>query len=160
MKTTAQKNSIRRALLAKVHIAVKEMGIDRDLYEDILREEFPLKMWPATKPSSCALSVQELARLVDRFQTKGWKAKSRTGESGKRRTGDQAGALKEKIGQMVLHTDFDELRLRGLVRKICQVDDLKWCGDAVRLKKLLAVIGSMMDRGDIKVIRGQVRDQQ
>jgi phage gp16-like protein len=139
-------SSIRRALLAKVHIALKDLGIDDDLYRLILREEFGVA-------SSAALSARELEALIARFESKGWKP-SRTPKSKAQSAQAQVDALKERIGQKLIYSDFDETRLRGLVRRICGVDDLRWCGDAVRLKRLLAVIGSMMERGDIKVVQG------
>jgi phage gp16-like protein len=144
-------SSIRRALLAKIHIAIKDMGIDDELYRLILQEEFGAK-------SAAELGNRQLEQLVERFERKGWKPRRQSADDGRQQKTGQADALKEKVGQILLHSDFDEVRLRGLVRKICGVDHLEWCGDAVRLKKLLAVIGRMMDRGDIKVIRGQMSE--
>jgi hypothetical protein len=121
-----------------VHIARKELGIPEEDYRDMLRQEFG--------PSTAAdLSIGELERLVERFRSKGWHGQARL----VRGTGDQAAALKERIGQELLNTDFDEIRLRGLVRKICGVEDLRWVRDPVPLRRLLAVIGSMMDQGKI-----------
>jgi phage gp16-like protein len=134
-------------MLAKVHIAKKELGLDDAVYRVILQDEFGVD-------SSARLSIGELERLVGRFESKGWKSQ-KTSADRRPRTAEnkqqqwQVEALKERIGQEVANSDLTELRLRGLVRKICGVDDLQWCGDAVRLKKLLAVIGAMLDRGDI-----------
>ena len=137
-------SSQRRGLLAKVHIAKKELGVFDDDYRDILRREFGVT-------SSAALADRELESLVDYFISKGWKPQrsEARGQRPEEKKAAQAAALKERIGQELLHSDMTAERLRGLVRKICGVDDLQWCGDAVRLKKLLAVIGNMLDRGDI-----------
>jgi len=134
----------RRGLLAKVHIAKKELGVFDDDYRDILRREFGVT-------SSAALADRELESLVAYFESKGWRPQRSEvrGQRTEDRKAAQVAALKERIGQEVLHSDLTSDRLRGLVRKICGVDDLQWCGDAVRLKKLLAVIGNMLDRGDI-----------
>lgn len=112
-------------MLAKVHIAKKDLCLDDALYRDILNIEFGVD-------SAAELSNRELEQLVAHFETKGWRAKtgSRT----------QVEALKERIGQELLHSEFTERRLRGLVRKICSVDDLRFCHDARRLKRLLAAI--------------------
>ena len=120
----------RRALLAKAHIAKKDLCLDDALYRDILKAEFGVD-------SAAELSNRELEQLVARFEVKGWRAKSGS------RT--QVEALKERIGQELLHSEFTERRLRGLVRKICSVDDLRFCHDARRLKRLLAVIRRIND---------------
>jgi len=117
-------------LLAKVHIAKKDLCLDDALYRDILKIEFGVD-------SAAELSNDELEQLVVRFELKGFRAKSGS------RT--QVEALKERIGQELLHSEFTERRLRGLVRKICSVDDLRFCHDARRLKRLLAVIRRIND---------------
>lgn len=134
---------LRRALLAKIHIARKELGIEEEDYRDMLRAEFG--------PSTAAdLSIEELERLVERFVSKGWKSSSRARITDTDH-GSQASALQERVGQMLLATDFDERRLRGLVRRICGVEDLRWVRDPVRLKRLIAVINGMLDNGSIQV---------
>jgi len=125
----------RRALLAKVHIAKKDLCLDDALYRDILKTEFGVD-------SAKRLSNRELEQLVVRFETKGWRAKSGS------RT--QIEALKERIGQELLHSQFTERRLRGLVRKICRVDDLRFCHNARLLKRLLVVIRRIKDEYDLK----------
>jgi len=128
------KNSFQRdrqILLAKVHIAKKEVLHNDDaLYRKILKTEFGAD-------SAADLCNRELEQLVIRFETKGWRAKSGT------RT--QIEALKERVGQELLHSQFTERRLRGLVRKICRVDDLRFCHDAGLLKRLLVVIRRIKD---------------
>jgi len=140
----ARITSKRNALLAKIHIAKKELCLDDGLYREILWDEFGVE-------TAADLSDAELGRLVERFEKKGWKSVgSRQSAVGKGQSANrQAEALKERVGQAVVGTELTELRLRGLVRRICGVDDLKWCGDAVRLKRLLAALGNMKERGDI-----------
>ena len=123
--------SLRRALLAKVHIAKKELGLDDDLYRIILSDEFGVE-------SAKNLSNAELGQLINRFETKGWRP--RTG------TKSQVEALKERIGQEILYSNFTERRMRGLVRKICKVDDLRFCHDARALKRLLAALRGILDK--------------
>jgi hypothetical protein len=116
---------LRRALLAKVHIAKKELCLEEELYRGILRAEFGVD-------SAAQLSNGELERLVHHFELKGWRARSRAAQ--------HVEALKERIGQELLHSQFTDRRLRGLVRKLCGVDDLRFCRDPRRLKRLLAAI--------------------
>jgi len=132
MKLSQNSLKIRNALLAKVHIAKKEALHDDDaLYRGILRDEFGVA-------SAADLNNRELEQLVNRFESRGWQP-----ASGSR---TQVEALKERIGQELLHSLFTERRLRGLVRKICGVDDLRFCRDAGRLKRLLAAIRNIKER--------------
>lgn len=136
----------RRALLAKVHIAIKDLDMDDADYRDILDREFGVK-------SARHLSNRELADLVGYFESKGWASRQKGKRGQTRRQGyggpAQAEVLKEKARNMLDRVVDDGLvgNPRGLVRKICGVDDLDWCGEAVRLKRLLAVLGSIAERG-------------
>jgi len=136
-----RKISHRNALLAKVHIAKKELGLDDDLYRVILQDEFGVE-------SAADLRVEELEGLVARFKAKGWQ--SRPGGRSYNTKTAQAEALRDRARQAALHTALNEKRFRGLVKKICGVDDIEWCGEAVRLKRLVAVIESIAKRGKIE----------
>jgi phage gp16-like protein len=61
---TKSKGDWRRAMLAKVHIAKKDLGIDDEDYRDILQEQFGVR-------SAGALNDRELEQLVRWFQSKG-----------------------------------------------------------------------------------------
>lgn len=123
----------RNGLLAKVHVAKKELALLEDDYRAILQEEFGVT-------TAAALTVGELQSLVRRFESKGWVA-----QSAKRKANDdgQSEALKERVGQELLRSDFTPARFRGLVRKICGVDDLAFCNDTGKLKRLLAAMGKI-----------------
>ena len=135
----------RNALLAKIHIAKKELGLDDDLYREILQDEFGVG-------SAADLRVEELEGLVARFEAKGWQSRAKESRPGGRSYNTktaQAEALRDRARQAALHTELNEKRFRGLVKKICGVDELEWCGEAVRLKRLVAVIESMVKKGRI-----------
>lgn len=128
----------RNALLAKIHIAVKDLGILEDDYRDILEREFFVK-------SAAALSIDELQRLVRRWQDCGWKPTVKRGkgksEAGKRGKGQaQVEALRERAEGLAGELEDGDKRLRGLVKKICGVENLEWCRDVKRLKRLLAAL--------------------
>jgi phage gp16-like protein len=53
------------ANLAKIHIAIKELGLDDDTYRDILHVQFK-------KRSSADLSDLQCTRLLQHFETLGW----------------------------------------------------------------------------------------
>jgi len=58
-----------RANLAKIHIAKKDLGLDDDIYRDILYVQFK-------KRSSRDLSDLQCTRLLQHFESLGWKPAS------------------------------------------------------------------------------------
>jgi hypothetical protein len=65
--TNRKSKSLRHNLLAKIHIAKKDLCLIEDDYRDILIEKFGVS-------SAGALSNREMGELVDYFQSKGWKS--------------------------------------------------------------------------------------
>jgi len=134
MRESKQKTDPRRrALLAKVHIAPKELGVSEDDVKGILWREF-------RKSSRADLTEMELGYLVDYFVEHGWRPK---GGNSKRETGNpgtQAERLRERAVELAGELENGEARLRGLVRKTCGVDRLEWARDASKLRRLLAVM--------------------
>lgn len=134
MKKRSEKQ--RRGLLAKVHIAIKDLCIDDGTYREILRREFGVA-------SAAALSNRELEALVRYFKRKGWQAKSSPPD---RRTGKardpeaQVDALRERALELKEKMQMSERRFRGLCRKICGAERIEWCQDGATLKRLLAVM--------------------
>jgi len=123
----------RRALLAKAHIAPKELGIPDEDVRGILRRNFK-------KESRADLTELELGYLVDYFVEHGWRPK---GGNSKRETGNpgtQAEKLRERAIELAGEMENGEARLLGLVRKMCGVDRLEWARDASKLRRLLAVM--------------------
>jgi hypothetical protein len=59
-----------RQLLAKIHIAKKELGLDEETYREILGSEFGVQ-------TSKLLDNRQAVRLVNYFQAKGWVPKSK-----------------------------------------------------------------------------------
>lgn len=60
----------RRAMLAKVHVAKKQMGLPDDAYRDVLRRVTGAE-------SAAALSAAQLDAVLAEFRRLGWKAKPR-----------------------------------------------------------------------------------
>ena len=128
----------RQALLAMVHIALKDLGMPDEDYRGILLEEFCVS-------SAAALSLSELGDLVDRFREKGWQP-----EGGRQRKEGsdmaeirQARALRERAETLAGEIENGERRLKGLCKKICGVDKLEWCRDVGKLRRLLKVLGNI-----------------
>ena len=128
--------SQRNGLLAKVHIAKKELCLFEEDYRGILRREFGVT-------SASALSIGELQSLVRYFESKGWRSKKP--ESGGPKPEGQIKALREKAWAMAGELDNGEKRLRALCMKICGVERIEWCNDTGQLKRLLAVLGKIME---------------
>jgi hypothetical protein len=66
---TASARDPRRAVIAKVQIAKKEMRLDDDTYRDVLKRI-------TGQVSSTACSETQLVALLDEFRRLGWKPKS------------------------------------------------------------------------------------
>jgi phage gp16-like protein len=121
----------RKALLAKVHIAVSQLGIADEDYRDILQAMFRVR-------SSAQLSDRNLENLIRHFIDKGFKAHVPKGKS-------QTDALRIRAKGLLDKALAEGLvnSASGLVKKICGVDELNWCKDAGKLKRLLAVLDSI-----------------
>jgi len=59
-----------RASLAKIHIATKELGIDDDVYRDLLRWKFGVE-------SAKDLTPRQVTVLLNHFRAKGWQPKTK-----------------------------------------------------------------------------------
>jgi len=120
---------IRLALLAKVHIAKKELNIEDEDYRAILEREFG-------KRSARDCTQMELEYLVDYFREKGWSP------NGKRKTdnGQQCEALRARVYEIAGKIENGQARLKGLARKILGVDSIAWSRDVGKLRRLLAVL--------------------
>lgn len=120
----------RNGLLAKVHIAKKDLGLSDDLYRAVL-ERFGVS-------SAAALSILELEELVRHFKGMGFKKQG----SGVRDRGSagQVEALQGKILERAFVIERGEQRMLGLVKAKCGVDRLEWCRDVGKLKQVLKVL--------------------
>jgi phage gp16-like protein len=128
----------RRGLLAMVHIAKKDLGLNEGEWEMILRG-FKVA-------SSGELNIPQLERLVKYLKHLGWKpVRSRR----KKRPADAAArmdALRRRCVEIAQTLDNGEKRLAGLAAKICGFASLTWCRDAAKLERLLAVLGSIKEK--------------
>ena len=59
-----------RQLLAKIHIAKKELALDEETYREILNSQFGVR-------SSASLDNTKALRLIRYFEEKGWRPKSK-----------------------------------------------------------------------------------
>ena len=64
-------------LLAKIHIAKKELGLDEDLYREILSSEFACLPVRQGVRSSKDMTDRQAIKLINIFREKGWVPKSK-----------------------------------------------------------------------------------
>ncbi len=128
----ARRNAMRRGLLAKVHIAKKDLRLSDDQYGAILGR-FKVA-------SAGDLPVRELEKLVKFFKSLGWKPCTRRERGLDERQRAQVLALRHRIRDEAVSIRDWQRRLDGLVRKVCRVDVLEWCWDVPRLERLLKII--------------------
>lgn len=135
---TASERAQRRGLLAMVHIAKKDLGLEESEYEMILRG-FKVA-------SSGELSIPALERLVKYFNRLGWKPVRSIRKKHPADADARLGALRERCVEVAKSIDNGEKRLAGLAAKICGVTSLTWCRSAAKLERLLAVLGKIKEK--------------
>lgn len=89
---------MRKSLLAKVHIAKKELGLDDDTYRMILTET-------VGKNSASKCTERQLIKVVEAFKEKGWK------NSPKKKFRNTKDALRRKVYAL-----WGELQKLGTVK--------------------------------------------
>lgn len=131
---TDRETKQRRALLAKIHIAKKQLMLNDGEYEMILR---------SFKVASAGdMTIKELEGMVKMLKHYGWKEILRP------RKGDREGqlvALRARCVQAAREIQSGDKRLLGLAEKICGTSQLVWCNSATKLERLLAVLGKIKD---------------
>jgi hypothetical protein len=127
----------RNGLLALVHIAKKELLLSDDEYRDVIA------YWDVR--SSADMSISELEELLKYFESLGFTKKV----PGAWDTGSGIGQIKTlqvRIQTEVRKLNNGEQRLKGLVKKIAKVDDLRFCRNVKKLKQILKVVRLLQDR--------------
>ncbi len=107
---------------AKIHIALKELGLDDQNYRDILHWKFKAK-------SAKELNKRQVTVLLNFFKSKGWKAKA-----AKQRGRMAADPQSRKIRALwiTMHQDGliknpSEAALSKYVKRMTGVERLEWC---------------------------------
>lgn len=123
-----ENDEVRRRMLAKIHIAKKELLRDE---EEIYR--FWIKETSKGRCDSAKdLSIEELKSLLRKFKRYGWKDSYN----------QQAQALKYeivKVAKEKFGTDFSR-RLNGLIKSKFGVDNLRWVRNVADLRRLLTIL--------------------
>ena len=134
----------RRAMLAKVHIARKDLGLDDDDYRQILADE-------TGKTSAADLSAEQLDAVLARFQARGWKPvqKRPAGKPAQHPMAKKARALWISLYQLGEVRDPSEKALESFAKRQLQCERLVWARqyDGYRL---IEALKKMAERGGWK----------
>lgn len=133
----------RRGLLAKVHLARKELGLIEDDYRQILLDE-------TGKASAGDCSEAELIRVVERFKGRGWKGAAPAGKPSRPRPADHPSAKKARALWISLHQlgvvgNPSETALEAFAKRQLRCDRLQWANQA-QSYKLIEALKAMAER--------------
>ena len=124
-----------RALLAKVHIARKDLGLDEELYRDILQRV-------TGQRTAGGLSEHKLVELLGEFRRLGWS--SHKEDDAARPKSDKphvrkVWALWGDICRSGFARDPSRAALRSFVERMTDVKDPEWLGpeDAIKVVEAL-----------------------
>ena len=118
----------RRGLLAKIHIAKKELGLSDELYREILVERYCVD-------TAASLSISEMEDLVAYFKECGWNEK--------RYERSRIKALQIRV--LSYREALGARRVAGVCEKILGVSDPRWCQDLNKLRRACAVLQKIYD---------------
>lgn len=136
----------RRAAVAKVQIARKELGLDDDTYRTMLERI-------TGRTSSAACTDDQLGDVLDEMKAKGWKPKVVQGGRTARRSSavaDHPSAKKARALWLSLWhlgeiEQSDETALEAFARRQLGVDRLQWA-DQAQCYKLIEALKAMANR--------------
>lgn len=132
-------NPARRAMLAKVHLARKELGLSETDYRAILERV-------TGKSSAGALSTSELHDALAEFRRLGWEpALERRGRPADHPSARKARALWISLGQLGAIRDSSDAALEAFARRQLGCDRLQWADQALAYK-LIEALKAMAER--------------
>jgi len=133
-KTSIQ---MRNKELAKIHIAKKDLCLDRDTYEDIL--------WTVCRvKSSSDLDSQGRFKLIKHFEALEWKPKRKSRANNDLKT-KKIWSLWYQLKDAGKIQSASAKGLRSFVKKITKCDDIRFCDDAQKMM-LIESLKKWLDR--------------
>lgn len=136
---TAKVEEQRRGLLAKIHIAKKQLGLTPDQYEAIL-SGYKVE-------SARDLTMQQLESMVKYLKYLGWRPYRVRKRAPVER---KITALQDRCRELAATMENGEERLAGLIKSKAGVDALEWLRDTVRLKQILVIMEKYRSQEDNK----------
>lgn len=121
---------IRRGLIAKIHIAKADLGLDETAYRLLLNRH--------GADSASVMRVDQLESVLQELQAKGWKP-TPPRKAGKRKQADGAEVKLIRALWLTLHeigevNNPSETALAAYAKRIAGVDDLHWADPARRYR--------------------------
>lgn len=132
MSTTSP---IRRGLIAKIHVAKKQMGMDEDSYRAMLRRH--------GADSASTMSLEQLESVLQELQAKGFKP-TPPKKAGARKQANGEEVKKIRALWLFLHqigavNNPTEAALAVYAKRMVGVDDLRWV-DGTRSTRLIEAL--------------------
>lgn len=141
MANTAEQQ--RRADLAKIHIAKKDLGLSEDVYQDILYQAGGVE-------SSADLKPAGRRAVLARFRELGWKPRGKGRQTGGRKLADDPRSRKIRALWIELHQagkvkDPSEDALLAFVHRLTRRKALQWLTPA-QASTVIEALKGWLDR--------------
>ncbi|MFN3749357.1 MAG: gp16 family protein, partial [Sphingorhabdus sp.] len=143
MAAAAPSFSNRRAMIGKVHVAKKELGLDDDSYIAVIARVTHGKM------SSADCSDAELVAVIEEFRKLGWQAKPKNPapRHADHATARKARALWISLAQLGAIENGSEKALEAFATRQTGVDRMQWTDQALMYKLIEALNAIAMRNG-------------
>lgn len=128
-----------RAQTIKIHIAIKELGIDDDTYRDILHVNFGVL-------SSKSLGPGQAGALLALLRAKGWRPKNKRDWGGKSQFIKVNDPQQRKVLAMWNALGYDMHKLHARVKKQFGIDRFEWLRDHDSLRVLITDLEQRLQR--------------
>lgn len=147
----------RRSMLAKVHVAKKELGLDETAYGDVLFRE-------TGHSSSANCSDAELVKLLDAFKRMGWQAKPKHPRPriADHKPARKARALWISLGHLGAIENPSEKALEAFAKRQLGCDTLQWADQTMMFRLIEALKAMALREGwdstgnDLKVVKSRL----
>ena len=142
MRSLTHADPRRRAMLAKVHVAKKELGLDETLYGDVLFRE-------TGHSSSANCSDAELTRLLDAFKRMGFQAKPKQPRSriADHKTARKARALWISLGYLGAIDNVSEKALEAFAKRQLGCERMQWADQNMMFRLIEALKAMALREG-------------
>ena len=119
--------------LAMIHLAKKELGLDDDMYRDILKQCCGVE-------SSAELDQPNRRKLLAFFRGRGWGRKDHRQNRPKNMNVPDRSRLLKKIEALLTEARRPWSYADGIAKKICKVDSLTFCKPEHLSKIIVALV--------------------
>ncbi|MBL8499574.1 MAG: regulatory protein GemA [Nitrosomonas sp.] len=140
-------DSLRKNQLAKIHMAKAQLGLDDDTYRALLMDV-------TGKDSSAKLTAKQRAAVLERFESKGWKRKSKKHRGEPVSVATEKAPLMSKIRALLADMKLPWAYAAGIMKQQgIKAQRLEWCTN----KELHSIVVSLVNRQ--KKLQNQAESQ-